>query len=86
MWNVIWGGTYENKSVNVKFICILSVNILFLFQETSVNKNIQVLEASGRGYMVGIYSYELYMIFLDLRHLNTCFVQFEALYMFLLQK
>ena len=54
MWNVIWGGTYENKSVNIKFIYILSVNILLLFQETSVNKNIQVIEASGRGYMVRI--------------------------------
>ena len=48
------GGTYENKSVNITFIYILSVNILFLFQETSVNKNIQVIEASGRGYMVRI--------------------------------
>ena len=50
------GGTYENKSVNIKFIYIVSVNILFLFQETPVNKNknIQVIEASGRGYMVGV--------------------------------
>ena len=43
------GGTYENKSVNIKFIYISSVNIFFLFQETPVNKNIQVIEASGRG-------------------------------------
>ena len=48
------GGTYLNKSVNIKFIYILSVNIFFLFQETLVNKNIQVIEASGRGYIVGI--------------------------------
>ena len=48
------GGTYGNKSVNIKFIYILSVNIFFLFQETPVNKNIQVIEASGRGYIVGI--------------------------------
>ena len=48
------GRTHENKSVNIKFIYILSVSILFLFQETSVNKNIQVIEASGRGYMVRI--------------------------------
>ena len=27
-------GTYENKSINIKCIYILSVNILFLFQET----------------------------------------------------
>ena len=48
------GGTYGNKSVNIKFIYILSVNIFFLFQETSVSKNIQVIEASGRGYIVGM--------------------------------
>ena len=37
------GGTYENESVNIKFIYILSVNIFFLFQETQVNKNIHVI-------------------------------------------
>ena len=48
------GGSYENKSVNIKFIYILSVNIFFLFQATPVNTNIQVIDASGTGYMVGI--------------------------------
>ena len=49
------GGTlYGNKSVNIKFIYILSVKIFFLFQEILVNKYMQVIEASGRGYMVGI--------------------------------
>ena len=48
------GGTYGNKSVNIKFIYMLSVNIFFLFQETLVNKNIQMIEASRRGYIVGI--------------------------------
>ena len=49
------GGTYENKSVNIKFIYILSFNIFFNFQETPVkiiipvNKNIQVIEVCGRG-------------------------------------
>ena len=62
------GGTYENKSVNIKLIYILSVNIFFLFQE---NRNIQVIEAYGRGYMVGIL--KLYLVLLDLRHLSACF-------------
>ena len=74
------GGTYENKSVNIKFIYISSVNILFLFQETPVNKNIQIIEASGKGYMVGILiQWTISGVLLDLRHLNTCFVQLEAL-------
>ena len=49
-----WYIAYGNKSVSIKFIYILSVNIVFLFQETLVNKYIQVIEASGRGYIVGI--------------------------------
>ena len=48
------GGTYEIRSVNIKFIYILSVNIFYLFHETLVNKNIQMIEASGRGYIAGI--------------------------------
>ena len=48
------GVPYGNKSVDIKFIYILSVNIFFLFQEIVVNKNMQVIEASGRGYIVGI--------------------------------
>ena len=67
------GGTYENKSVKIKFIYILFVNIFFLFHETPVNKNIQVIEASGRGIWWAYLSNELYMVLLDLRHLNTCF-------------
>ena len=46
--------SYDNKSVNIKFIYILTVNIFFLFQEAPVNKNIQVIEAPGRGYILGI--------------------------------
>ena len=79
MWNVI----YEIKCVNIKFIYILSFNIFFLFQETPVNKNIQMIEASGRGYMVGIFiqwtisgfawfTAFKYMFLLNLRHYK-CF-------------
>ena len=77
------GGTYWNKSVNIKFIYMLSVNIFFLFQETLVNKNIQVIEASGRGYIVGIliqltisgfvwFTAFKYMFLFNLRHYK-CF-------------
>ena len=38
-----------------------------------MNKNIQVIEASGRGYIVGILIQLLYLVLLDLRHLNTFF-------------
>ena len=73
------GGTYGNKSVNIKFIYILAVNIVFLFQETLVNANIQVIEASGRGYIVDIliqltiygfawFTAFKYMFLLHLRH------------------
>ena len=62
------GGTFESKSVNIKFIYILSVNIFFLFQE---NKNIQVIEASGRGYLVGILIQLTISGFACLRHLNA---------------
>ena len=47
------GGTYEKKSVNIKFIYILSVNIFFLFQETPVNTNIQVIEGGGTSAWLG---------------------------------
>ena len=64
--------------VNIKFIYILSFNIFFIFQETPVNKNIQVIESSGRGYMVGIliqWTKSGFTWFTAFKHV---FVQFEA--------
>ena len=82
------GGAHGNKSVNIKFIYILAVNIFFLFQETLVNKNIQVIGASGRGYIVGIliqltisgfawFTTFKYMFLFNLRHYKCFYCKYD---------